>query len=83
MYPFYRLKAVEAFQAALELNPTNALLAVRIGRALISTHDYRRAREYYDAALKSPHLSDQDRSCYFVTLVATPLTHTPSRISIP
>ena len=36
-------KAVEAFQEALDLNPTNALLAVRIGRALVATHDYRRA----------------------------------------
>ena len=53
-------KAVEAFQHALDLNPTNALLAVRIGRALIATHDYRRARDYYDAALRSPHLGDQD-----------------------
>jgi len=53
-------QAVEAFQAALDLNPTNALLAVRIGRALVATHDYRRARDYYEAALESPHLGAQD-----------------------
>mmetsp|Transcript_27274 Transcript_27274/g.32234 ORF Transcript_27274/g.32234 Transcript_27274/m.32234 type:complete len:1320 (+) Transcript_27274:65-4024(+) len=53
-------KAVEAFQRALELKPSNAMLAVRIGRALIATHDYRRARDYYDAALKSPNLRSED-----------------------
>lgn len=53
-------KAVEAFQQALELRPSNAMLAVKIGRALIATHDYRRARDYYDAALKSPNLRDED-----------------------
>ena len=38
-------RAVEAFQSALNLDPSNAFLAVRIGRALIATHDYRRAQE--------------------------------------
>eukprot|EP00003_Mantamonas_plastica_P021293 TRINITY_DN3441_c0_g2_i6.p1 TRINITY_DN3441_c0_g2~~TRINITY_DN3441_c0_g2_i6.p1 ORF type:complete len:1340 (-),score=495.80 TRINITY_DN3441_c0_g2_i6:48-3578(-) len=49
-------EAVEAYQAALELNPNDAGLATRIGKALVSTHDYGKAIEYYEAAVQAdPH----------------------------
>mmetsp|Transcript_8068 Transcript_8068/g.19162 ORF Transcript_8068/g.19162 Transcript_8068/m.19162 type:complete len:1324 (+) Transcript_8068:208-4179(+) len=45
--------AVEAFHNALKLDPGDTALAAKIGRALVSTHDYRKAIDYYMAALKS------------------------------
>lgn len=42
---------------ALNLNPSDALLAVKIGRTLVATHDYHRAQNYYDAALESKFLT--------------------------
>jgi tetratricopeptide repeat protein 21B len=48
--------AIEAFQAALDLNPSDNELAIKIGRALVSTHDYRKAMDYYESALvQAPH----------------------------
>lgn len=44
--------AISAFEEALKLNPSDAALASKIGKALVSTHDYLRAIEYYEAALK-------------------------------
>uniref|UniRef100_A0A7S2R6W5 Tetratricopeptide repeat-containing protein n=1 Tax=Rhizochromulina marina TaxID=1034831 RepID=A0A7S2R6W5_9STRA len=53
-------RAVLAFQQALEWDPTQTMLAVRIGRTLISTHDYRRAKDYYEAALQGSRLNPAD-----------------------
>jgi len=44
--------AIEAFQTALELSPGDNELAIKIGRALVSTHDYRKAMDYYESALR-------------------------------
>jgi len=45
--------AIEAFENALRYNPWDSRLAEKIGRALVSTHDYRKAQEYYDNALRN------------------------------
>jgi tetratricopeptide repeat protein 21B len=48
--------AIEAFQTALDMNPSDNELAIKIGRALVSTHDYRKAMDYYESALvQSPN----------------------------
>jgi tetratricopeptide repeat protein 21B len=45
--------AVEAYEGALDMNPTDPHIRSKIGRALIATHDYRRALEYHKKALRS------------------------------
>ncbi|CAN0576452.1 unnamed protein product [Ectocarpus sp. 12 AP-2014] len=44
--------AIESFEIALDTDPSDSSLAGQIGRALVSTHDYRRAVEYYRKALR-------------------------------
>ncbi|CAN0392522.1 unnamed protein product, partial [Pylaiella littoralis] len=44
--------AIESFEMALDMDPSDSSLAGQIGRALVSTHDYRRAVEYYRKALR-------------------------------
>jgi tetratricopeptide (TPR) repeat protein len=51
---------------ALKLNPTDAGLASRIGRALITTHDYARALRYYEAAVAA---ADPSRTSLFHELI--------------
>jgi tetratricopeptide repeat protein 21B len=46
-------EAIQVFEQALKKNPKDHALARRIGRALVSTHDYNRAIEYYKTALTS------------------------------
>ena len=50
-------QAAQAFAQALDRDPSDALLAAKIGRTLVATHDYRRAQAYYEAALTSAHLT--------------------------
>ena len=45
--------AIEAFENALRYNPKDSRLAEKIGKALVSTHDYRKAQDYYDNALRN------------------------------
>lgn len=51
---------------ALKLNPSDAGLASRIGRALITTHDYARALRYYEAAVAA---ADPSRTALFHELI--------------
>lgn len=44
-------KAILAFEKARAMDPNNADLAVRIGRTLVTTHDYHRALRYYRDAV--------------------------------
>ena len=44
--------AVEALETAYRLDPQNARLRGRIGRALVSTHEYHRAVDFYEAAIR-------------------------------
>ena len=44
-------EAIKAYEQALGMNPSDSELARRIGRAMLSTHDYSRAIEYYRSAL--------------------------------
>ena len=42
--------AIAAFQQALKLSPSNSNLSLQLGEALVSTHDFSRAIEYYRKA---------------------------------
>jgi len=46
-------KAIASFKTALEKNPKDATLATKIGKALVTTHDYARAIKYYEDAVKN------------------------------
>jgi len=46
-------KAIECFERALQLNPSDSALATKIGVALVSTHDYLKAIDYYETALRT------------------------------
>lgn len=48
-------KAVEVYETALVKNSKDAVLAKKIGQALIKSHQYNKAISYYMAALKSGH----------------------------
>lgn len=45
-------RAINSFKKALTIDPEDPTLASRIGRALVATHDYSRAVEYYETAAK-------------------------------
>lgn len=42
--------AIEAYEQAYKLETSNVALAGKIGRVLVSTHDYKRAVHYYAQA---------------------------------
>ncbi|DBB04932.1 TPA: hypothetical protein ACH3X3_010212 [Trebouxia sp. C0006] len=46
-------KAIKALEAALERQPKDGDLAAQIGAALVSTHQYRRALDYYHKAVRN------------------------------
>jgi tetratricopeptide repeat protein 21B len=46
-------KAIEVYESALKKNPKDAALATKIGQALVKTHNYGKAINYYEASLKS------------------------------
>uniref|UniRef100_A0A8C9SZC8 Tetratricopeptide repeat domain 21B n=1 Tax=Scleropages formosus TaxID=113540 RepID=A0A8C9SZC8_SCLFO len=46
-------KAIEIYEQALKKNPTDGAVASKIGKALVKTHNYIKAINYYEAALKS------------------------------
>ncbi|CAH3123731.1 unnamed protein product [Pocillopora meandrina] len=46
-------KAIEVYETALKRNPRDGALASKIGQALVKTHHYGKAINYYEAALKS------------------------------
>ncbi|CAH3021819.1 unnamed protein product [Porites evermanni] len=46
-------KAIEVYETALKKNPRDGALASKIGQALVKTHHYGKAINYYEAALKS------------------------------
>ena len=45
--------ALEVYESALKKNPRDGLLASKIGQALVKTHNYTKAINYYEAALKT------------------------------
>jgi tetratricopeptide repeat protein 21B len=45
-------QAVESFRAAGALSPNDSTIAGRIGKVLIAKHDYLKAVDYYESALK-------------------------------
>lgn len=46
-------RAIAAFENALQLNPSDFVLASKIGKALITTHDYEKAVKYYRGAIEN------------------------------
>ncbi|XP_044280930.1 tetratricopeptide repeat protein 21A [Varanus komodoensis] len=54
-------KALEVFEAAQKKNPLDATVARKIGQAYVYTHQYNKAINYYEVALK---MSEQDFLCY-------------------
>ncbi|CAG2246626.1 IFT139B [Mytilus edulis] len=46
-------KAIEVYEQALKKNPKESTLASKIGQALVKTHNYGKAINYYEAALKT------------------------------
>eukprot|EP00057_Strongylocentrotus_purpuratus_P033961 XP_793431.3 PREDICTED: tetratricopeptide repeat protein 21B [Strongylocentrotus purpuratus] len=46
-------KAIEIYEKALKKNPRDSALASKIGQAMVKTHQYGRAINYYEAALKT------------------------------
>lgn len=46
-------KAIEIYEQALKKNPRDGALASKIGKALVKTHNYVKAINYYESALKS------------------------------
>lgn len=44
-------KAIAAFEKAKAMDPQNSELAVKVGRALVSTHDYKKSVKYYEDAI--------------------------------
>ncbi|KAF7660541.1 hypothetical protein LDENG_00280090 [Lucifuga dentata] len=46
-------KAIEVYECALKKNPKDSALASKIGKALVKTHNYVKAVNYYEAALRT------------------------------
>ncbi|XP_072118143.1 tetratricopeptide repeat protein 21B [Mobula birostris] len=46
-------KAIDIYEQALKRNPRDGTLASKIGKALIKTHNYAKAINYYETALKT------------------------------
>ncbi|XP_059173967.1 tetratricopeptide repeat protein 21B-like [Physella acuta] len=46
-------KAIEVYESALKSNPKDAALAKKIGQALVKTHNYGKAINYYEVSLKA------------------------------
>ncbi|RKO89847.1 tetratricopeptide repeat domain 21B, partial [Blyttiomyces helicus] len=44
-------QAISVYESAIDSNPDGSVLASKIGKALIKTHDYARAITYYESAL--------------------------------
>lgn len=46
-------KAIEVYESALKKNPKEAALATKIGQALVKTHNYAKAINYYEVSLNT------------------------------
>ncbi|XP_074159318.1 tetratricopeptide repeat protein 21B [Sminthopsis crassicaudata] len=65
-------EAIEAYEQALKQNPKDGILASKIGKALVKTHNYSKAITYYEAALKS---GQQNFLCYDLAELLLKLKH--------
>ncbi|KAG2502129.1 hypothetical protein HYH03_000619 [Edaphochlamys debaryana] len=52
-------KAVKSFESALEFNPKDVDLITRCARALVTSHDYQRAIDYYTKAIANARGAQQ------------------------
>lgn len=46
--------AIDSYQKALQLNPSDSLLASKLGRAYVKSHQYNKAISYYREAVMNP-----------------------------
>ena len=46
-------RAIESYDRALRASPRDVALQQKIGQALIMTHDYQKAVDYYEAAVRA------------------------------
>ncbi len=46
---------MSVYESALKANPRDGVLASKVGQALIKTHHFNKAINYYEAALKTPN----------------------------
>ncbi|KAK7872002.1 hypothetical protein R5R35_004518 [Gryllus longicercus] len=51
-------RAIDAYEQALKRNPRDSILACKMGKALIKTHQYGKAINYYKEAVKGDDNSD-------------------------
>ncbi|XP_060776687.1 tetratricopeptide repeat protein 21B [Neoarius graeffei] len=65
-------KAIEAYQEAVKMTPNDATLAKKIGQALVRTHQYDKAVNYYEAALNT---SVKDSVCFELAELLLKLKH--------
>lgn len=49
--------AIDAYRKACSICPTNALLARKLGRSYVKTHQYTKALKYYHEAIQNPGYS--------------------------
>lgn len=47
-------EAIEAYIQAFKQNPSDALLASKLGRSYVKTHQYKKAISYYQEAIQNP-----------------------------
>ncbi|XP_066468231.1 tetratricopeptide repeat protein 21B isoform X2 [Tiliqua scincoides] len=64
--------AIEVYEQALKKNPRDGALASKIGNALVKTHNYSKAINYYEAALKT---GQQNFLCYDLAELLLKLNH--------
>jgi tetratricopeptide repeat protein 21B len=50
------------YTSALEKNPSDSAIASKIGKALVTTHEYNKAIEYYENAVKNSNGNSSLRS---------------------
>ncbi|XP_053569759.1 tetratricopeptide repeat protein 21A [Bombina bombina] len=65
-------KALEVYDQAQRKNPQDAVLASRIGQALVKTHQYKKAINYYEASQK---ISGQDFLCHDLANLLIKMKH--------
>lgn len=55
-------RAIQVYTSALEKNPSDSAIANKIGKALVTTHEYNKAIEYYENAVKNSNGNSSLRS---------------------
>ncbi len=72
--------AIDALDRAYKLDPSNSRLRGRIGRTLVSTHEYHRAVEFYESAIRE--LSKSSRGSDGISTDIINLSHDLAKLYI-